>query len=73
MTKVDGTKTVVDLLAGLACLLTGTLTAWNMAGAGVSAWRITTALFFVLMGVYLLVRYFKANQSESRLPTDAGT
>ncbi len=59
MTKVEKTRSVVDLVAGWLCLGSAGLNAWNMVGAGVTSWRLVATGVLTLIGLFLLYRYFK--------------
>ncbi len=65
MTKVEKTQSVVDVVAGWICLASAGLNAWNMGGVGVTWWRVLLTGILTLIGLFLLIRYFKARPRES--------
>lgn len=66
MTKTDKTRSVVDLMAGLLCIASAGLNAWNMAGVGITGWRLTTVGVFALISLVLFARYFNAATDDSQ-------
>ncbi len=60
MTKVEKPRSVIDLVAGMLCIGSAGLNAWNMFGVGLTAWRLTAASILAVIGLFLLARYFRS-------------
>ena len=54
----------VDIMAGIACLVSAALNWWNKYGVGFTIWRILPAIVITLIGLWLLNRAYRVSGSE---------
>ena len=54
---------VVNLASGWLCLAVGGLNWWNIAGAGVTFWRVAPAITITIIGVVLLIFGYGSSQN----------
>ena len=65
MTNAIVKRPVMEMVAGWICLATASLSAWNLIGAGVTWWRLLLIGSLTLIGLFLLVRYYRAGPRKS--------